>query len=264
MAKKSKSKGNKQVEALIHDEATRRNIATAELAALAERMEEISPVEPQHYPRRAPLKKREIRERDEDLDPQIIWNGARLRLSPEQVRQLQDKGEVEIGDAQLVWRGKDRQDWSDLVVQAPQLFIQEKVHPKAIINDLVRRSKLSAAEKDEALDLFADFNGLDDPEARLEFYQHDQHWSNRMILGDSLHVMASLAVREHLRGQVQCIFVDPPYGINFKSNWQVSTQSRDVKDNRREDVSREPEQVKAFRTHGGMEFIRISPICVIV
>lgn len=247
MTKKSKSTGGKQVEALVHDEATRRNIPTAELAAIAERMEETDPVKPQHYPRRTPLKKGENRERNEDLDPQIIWNGVRLRLSREQVRQLQEKGEVEIGDAQLVWRGKDRQDWSDLIVQAPQLYIQEKVHPKAIINDLVRRSKINAAAKDDAPDLFGDFNGLDDPEARLEFYQHDQHWSNRMVLGDSLHVMASLAEREQLRGQVQCIFIDPPYGIKFNSNWQVSTQSRDVRDGKREDVSREPEQVKAFR-----------------
>jgi adenine-specific DNA-methyltransferase len=248
MAKKSKpSKGNKQVEALVHDEATRRNIPTAELAAIAERIEEADPVKPRHYPRRTPLNKGRSRERDQDLDPQIIWNGARLRLSPEQARQLQEKGEVEIGDAQLVWRGKDRQDWSDLVVQAPQLYIQEKVHPKAIIDDLVRRSKMIAAEKDDAPDLFRDFNGLDDPEAKLEFYQHDQHWSNRMVLGDSLQVMASLAEREHLRGQVQCIYMDPPYGIKFNSNWQVSTQSRDVKDGKREDLSREPEQVKAFR-----------------
>jgi len=248
MAKKTKpTKGKKQVEALVHDEATRRNIPTAELAAIAERIEETDPVAPVSYARRAPLKKGEKRERDEDLDPQIVWNGVRLRLSPDQVRQLQDKGEVEIGDAQLVWRGKDRQDWSDLVVQAPALYIQEKVHPKAIIDDLVRRSKVSAAEKDDAPDLFSDFNGLNDPEAKLEFYQHDQHWSNRMILGDSLHVMASLAEREHLRGQVQCIYFDPPYGIKFNSNWQVSTQSRDVKDGKREDVSREPEQVKAFR-----------------
>jgi adenine-specific DNA-methyltransferase len=248
MARKAKgAKGDKQVEALVHEEATRRNIPTAELAAIAERIEEIDPIAPVRFPRRTPVKKGETRERDEDLDPQIIWNGVRLRLSREQVRQLQDKGEVEIGDAQLVWRGKDRQDWSDLVVQAPQLYIQEKVHPKAIIDDLVRRSKVSAAEKDDAPDLFGDFNGLADPEARLEFYQHDQHWSNRMILGDSLHVMASLAEREHLRGQVQCIFIDPPYGIRFNSNWQVSTLSRDVKDGKREDISREPEQVKAFR-----------------
>jgi adenine-specific DNA-methyltransferase len=114
-----------------------------------------------------------------------------------------------------------------------------------LIDDLIRRSKESAAEKDDAPDLFKDFNGIDDPEARLEFYQHDQHWSNRMILGDSLHVMASLAEREHLRGQVQCIYIDPPYGIKFNSNWQVSTLSRDVKDGKREDVSREPVMLSA-------------------
>jgi adenine-specific DNA-methyltransferase len=241
------AKGRKQVEALKHDKATRKNLATAELAAVAERVEEMDPVAPVHYSRARPLPKGAVRDRDPDLDPQIVWNGARLRLSPQQVRQLQDTGEIEIGDAQLVWRGKDRQDWSNLIVQAPQLYIQEKVHPKAIIDDLIRRSKQAATAKDDAPDLFADFNGLVDPEARLEFYQHDQHWSNRMILGDSLYVMASLAEREHLRGQVQCIYIDPPYGVGFNSNWQVSTQSRDVKDGKREDISREPEQVKAFR-----------------
>ena len=248
MARRAKIiKGKKQVDALKHDKATRKNLATAELASVAERMEEIDPVGPQRYARARPLPKGAARERDLDLDPQIVWNGARIRLSPDQVRQLQDKGQVEIGDAQLVWRGKDRQDWSDLVVQAPQIYIQEKVHPKAIIDDLIRRSRERAAERDDAPDLFVDFNGLDDPEARLEFYQHDQHWSNRMILGDSLYVMASLAEREHLRGQVQCIYIDPPYGIKFNSNWQVSTRSREVKDGKRENISREPEQVKAFR-----------------
>ena len=180
--------------------------------------------------------KGETRERDPDLDPQIIWNGARIRLSKEQVRQLAETGEVEIGDAQLVWRGKDRQDWSDLVVQTPPLYIQEKIHPKAIIDDLKRRTK-AAPRRIDAPDLFADFNGLDDPEARTEFYQHDQHWSNRMILGDSLQVMASLAEREALAGKVQCIYFDPPYGIKFNSNWQVSTLSRDVKDGKQQDVS---------------------------
>jgi adenine-specific DNA-methyltransferase len=147
-----------------------------------------------------------------------------------------------------VWRGKDTQDWSDLVVQPPPIYVQEKVHPKAIIADLQRQSATRrAATADTGPDLFADFNGLPDPEARLEFYQHDQHWSNRMILGDSLQVMASLAEREGLRGKVQCIYFDPPYGIKFNSNWQVSTQSRDVKDGKQTDISREPEQVKAFR-----------------
>ena len=96
-------------------------------------------------------------------------------------------------------------------------------------------------------DLFADFNGIR-PEAKTEFYQHDQNWQNRMILGDSLQVMASLAEREGLRGQIQCIYFDPPYGIKFKSNWQVSTRDRGMSDqDKREHLTREPEQVQAFR-----------------
>lgn len=151
-------------------------------------------------------------------------------------------------DPQLVWRGKDEQDWSDLVVQAPPLFIQEKVHPKALIDDLLRQSAARrAGAAPEMPDLFADFNGLPDRDAVAEFYQHDAHWQNRMILGDSLAVMASLAEREGLRGQVQAIYFDPPYGIRFNSNFQWSTTSRDVKDGDRTHITREPEQVKAFR-----------------
>ena len=149
-------------------------------------------------------------------------------------------------DPQLVWRGKDEQDWSDLVVQAPPLYIQEKIHPKAIIDDLKRQAETRRNESPVELDLFADFNGLGDAD-KTEFYQHEQNWQNRMILGDSLQVMASIAEREGLRGQVQCIYIDPPYGIKFNSNWQVSTRSRDVKDSKKEHVTREPEQVKAFR-----------------
>jgi len=81
----------------------------------------------------------------------------------------------------------------------------------------------------------------------VDFYHHDQHWSNRMILGDSLLVMTSLAEKEGLKGKVQTIFIDPPYGIKFGSNWQVSTRRRDVKDGRAEDATRQPEQVRAFR-----------------
>ena len=240
--------GPRPIAAFTHKEAARRNIPTAELQSLAEQAEEHAPVAPAHYPRARPLEPGTTRPRDEDRDPQIIWNGARIKLTPAQVRQLQAAGEIEIGDAQLTWRGKDTQDWSDLVVQPPPIYVQEKVHPKAIIADLQRQSSARRTQNSDAgPDLFADFNGLPDPEARLEFYQHDQHWSNRMILGDSLQVMASLAEREGLRGKVQCIYFDPPYGIKFNSNWQVSTQSRDVKDGKREDLSREPEQVKAFR-----------------
>ena len=151
-------------------------------------------------------------------------------------------------DPQLVWYGKDQQNDADLVVQAPPLYIQEKIHPKALIDDLSRASRERAeGEEPEIPDLFADFNGLPNLEAKAEFYQHAQNWSNRMILGDSLQVMASLTEREGLRGKVQCIYMDPPYGIKFNSNFQWSTTSRDVRDGRREHITREPEQVKAFR-----------------
>ena len=121
-------------------------------------------------------------------------------------------------DPQLVWRGKDEQDWSDLVVHAPPLYIQEKVHPKVLIDDLMRESKRGAAEEGQLQpSLFADFNGISSEAAKTEFYQHDANWTNRMILGDSLQVMASLAEREGLRGKVQCIYLDPPYGIKFNS-----------------------------------------------
>jgi adenine-specific DNA-methyltransferase len=150
-------------------------------------------------------------------------------------------------DPQLIWRGKDEQDWSDLVVHAPPLYIQEKVQPKVLIDDLQSRTEAKANSVKDQIDLFSDFNGLPSEAAKTEFYQHDAHWSNRMILGDSLQVMASLAEREGLRGQVQCIYIDPPYGIKFNSNFQWSTTSRDVRDGNVEHITREPEQVKAFR-----------------
>jgi adenine-specific DNA-methyltransferase len=236
----------KQVETLTHREARRKNIPTAELQSAAQRAEEIAPFAPVVYPRRHPLAQAEARPRDPDLDPQLVWKGTRIRLTPEQIKKAAEIGYVDISDAQLTWRGKDQQDWSDLVVTAPPLYIQEKIHSKAIIDDLTRRTKAKREAESEIADLFHDFNGID-PEARTEFYQHDQNWSNRFILGDSLQVMASLSERESLRGQVQCIYFDPPYGIKFNSNWQVSTRSRDVKDGKIEEISREPEQVRAFR-----------------
>lgn len=152
-------------------------------------------------------------------------------------------------DPQLVWRGKDQRDWSDLVVHAPPIYIQEKVHPKVLIDDLQRETRFGKhdGEYPRQADLFLDFNGLPKNADKTEFYRHDQNWTNRMILGDSLQVMASLAEREGLRGKVQCIYFDPPYGIKFNSNFQWSTTSRDVKDGNATHITREPEQVKAFR-----------------
>ena len=150
-------------------------------------------------------------------------------------------------DPQLVWRGKDEQDVDDLVVNVPPLYIQEKVHPKALIADLLRQSKENREAEEHQIDMFSDFNGLPEGADRTEFYQHEGYWQNRMILGDSLQVMASLSEREGLQGKVQCIYIDPPYGIRFNSNFQWSTTSRDVRDGNREHITREPEQVKAFR-----------------
>ena len=211
MARKQKTKSKKTVETIKHEDANRVNIPTAEYQSVM-------------Y--------------DDDKTPiQVAYERRNRNLDP-----------------QLVWRGKDQQNWIDLIVQAPPLYIQEKVHPKVLIDDLMRhKSAPSPAEAGEGrgggeqIELFADFNGLTDEDARTEFYQHEGRWQNRMILGDSLQVMASLAEREGLRGKVQCIYIDPPYGIKFNSNFQWSTTNRDVKDGKAEHITREPEQVKAFR-----------------
>ena len=210
MASKKKSSTTKastsklKVETLKHDDATRKNIPTAEFQSVMQTHEQT--------PIRVAYERR-----NRDLDPQ------------------------------LVWRGKDTQDWSDLVVYAPPLYIQEKVHPKVLIDDLLGKTKADEQADEVQPDLFGDFNGIPKEADKTEFYRHDQNWSNRMILGDSLQVMASLAEREGLRGKVQCIYFDPPYGIKFNSNFQWSTTSRDVKDGKADHITREPEQVKAFR-----------------
>ena len=235
------AKADLQVETLKHADDTRKNIPTAEFQSVVQR-EHQQQVQVT-YDRGAPAGplQAERNARNRDLDPQ------------------------------LVWRGKDLADWSDLVVNAPPLYIQEKVHPKVLIDDLKRQSdQAKAANAPEqqgfTADLFADmakdFNGVPEGDAKTEFYAHDQHWSNRMILGDSLFVMASLAEREGLRGKVQCIYFDPPYGIKFNSNFQWSTTSRDVKDGNADHITREPEMVKAFRDtwrdgiHSYLSYIR--------
>lgn len=196
-----------EVDAYDHAEAKRRNIPTAENQGLVPDDEKA--LKTLRYPR------------NPDLDPQ------------------------------LVWRGKDKEDESDLLVQAPPIYIQEKIKPEALIADLKRRAKSRAPElNDPQTSFFHDFNGLPEDwqeDATGSYYHDEGNWQNRMILGDSLLVMGSLAEREKLRGQVQCIYFDPPYGIRFNSNWQPSTKDRDVKENRVEGISREPEVVRAFR-----------------
>lgn len=146
-------------------------------------------------------------------------------------------------DPQLVWRGKDAQD-DELEVTTPPIYIQEKIEPRALVENLRRTA--ARPEDEPELTLFEQFDDLG-PMESVEYYQHASKWSNRMILGDSLAVMASLAERENLRGQVQAIYVDPPYGIKFGSNWQPRVDKRDVKDGNLGDMAREAEQIKAFR-----------------
>lgn len=146
-------------------------------------------------------------------------------------------------DPQLVWQGKDAQDREDLAVPAVPVYIQEKIHPRALIEQVRAEARKAAPPQ---LELFSDFNGIQFEEL-VDFYNHEQNWTNRMILGDSLLVMASLAEKEGLKGKVQMIYLDPPYGISFGSNWQVSMRKRSVQDGRAEDLTRQPEQVKAFR-----------------
>ena len=147
-------------------------------------------------------------------------------------------------DPQLVWKGKDQLDGEDLVADAPPIYIQEKIDPRVLIENLRRTA--ARPEDEPELTLFESFDGLGDLDI-VDFYRHEANWSNRMILGDSLNVMASLAERESLRGKVQMIYIDPPYGIKFGSNWQSSARKRDVKDGKLADATREVEQIKAFR-----------------
>ena len=158
--------------------------------------------------------------RDESLDPQLVWKGK-----------YSDADKIE--DADL-----------DLVTDAPPIYIQEKIDPRVLVENLRRTS--ARPEDEPELTLFDKFDGLDELDA-VDFYKHDANWSNRMILGDSLQVMASLVEREQLRGKAQMVYIDPPYGIKFGSNWQVRVDKRDVKDGKLEDAAREAEQIKAFR-----------------
>lgn len=144
---------------------------------------------------------------------------------------------------QLIWAGKagmkrvEVEEAVSIVVPIFDLHIHERVSTEAILR--------AAQRQDAQRTLFAD------PELEftkeIQFYQHDVDWSNRMILGDSLLVMNSLLEREGMRGKVQCIYMDPPYGIKYASNFQPRIDQRDVKDGKDEDLTREVMQVQAFR-----------------
>lgn len=203
--------------AITHDE-TRVNIPTADaLDLVTEEVEEIKTVT---YPRVPWLP---AEQRDRALDPQLVWTG------------------------------KDEADRSDLEVVAPPIFRQELIEPQYLVNQLIaesKRRKLEAADEEEGalFDLSPHVpDGALDELDKIDWYNHRMDWTNRMILGDSLQVMASLAEREDLRGKVQMVYIDPPYGISFGSNWQATTNNSRVRDGKLKDATREVEQIKAFR-----------------
>src|SRR4051812_23780849 len=221
MARKAvKQAGPTPVDSIRHGDK-RTNIATADAHAFVDpAIEEV----------------RKVRyARDESLDPQLIWRGK--------YPAAEDALDTE----------------SDLITDAPPIYIQEKIDPRVLIENL-RRTAVRPEDEPE-FTLFDSFDGLEGLD-QVDFYKHDANWSNRMILGDSLQVMSSLGERERLRGKVQMVYIDPPYGIKFGSNWQVSTRSREVKDGRREDSAREAEVIKAFRDtwelgiHSYLEYLR--------
>lgn len=149
-------------------------------------------------------------------------------------------------DPQYIWRGKKKGDLNELEVKAPIIYQQEKIFPRMLIEEMKRRSAIRKNAVDAQMMLGEGVEDFD-PNAQPGFYNHEEGWKNRMILGDSLQVMASLAENESLRGKVQMVYFDPPYGIRFNSNWQPTTKSTNVRDGNKDDITREPEMVKAFR-----------------
>lgn len=167
-----------------------------------------------------------------DKLPELLAIAQQRALSADEAQVLADA--LRRHEPWLEWSGKREKPWFE--VEPVALHMHERISTQAILRVLAR--------EDVERDLFAD--PQHDYAKAVQFYQHDVDWANRMILGDSLQVMASLARREDLAGKVQMIYLDPPYGIKFASNFQPQLGQRDVKD-REQDLTREPEMVKAYR-----------------
>jgi adenine-specific DNA-methyltransferase len=152
-------------------------------------------------------------------------------------------------DPELFWLNKYGPDDQDdtLSVDIRSLYRHEHISPEVIMQNLYRLKEPDSRHQMDINDLFGNGLEMDELEKVSEYYQHADGWSNRLILGDSKMVMSSLAEREGLAGKVQTIYIDPPYGIRYGSNWQVKLNSRDVKDSSDEYLTGEPEMIKAYR-----------------
>ena len=213
-----------------HKNVTRLNIPPAGLEARGEIARE-KRIKWAYNPHLAPALRFDGTGKADDI-AELIEAAGKRKLEPEEMKRLQEA--FRNHEPWLEWAGKREQQWC--VADPVALHIHERISTQAILK--------VARREDIQRDLFAD------PEQEyreaVQFYKHPMDWTNRMILGDSLAVMASLARREALAGKVQMIYMDPPYGIKYASNFQPEVGRRDVKD-RDEDLTREPEMVKAYR-----------------
>jgi adenine-specific DNA-methyltransferase len=215
----------------IHYPAKRRHIPPAGLEAQGQIAD--APIRRYHYnPHLPPVLRIADDARAADGLPELLQTALQRSLTPEEAGIL--AAALRRHEPWLEWSGKREKTWFE--ENPVPLHIHERVSTQAILRVLARQEVQRS--------LFADPE-LDYHEA-VKFYLHDVDWANRMILGDSLQVMASLARREDLAGKVQMIYFDPPYGIKFASNFQPRLGQRDVKD-RVQDLTREPEMVKAYR-----------------
>ena len=221
----------KEVQDYRHDTATRKNNPPAGIAAQGKIKE--TPKQEYAYNPHLPPNLRFDPNGDADRLPELLQVAQQRALTAEEAKTLADALRHYDGPW-LEWAGK--QETKSFTVDPVALHIHERVSAKAI---------LKVAERQNVQrELFAD--PQQDYSKAVDFYQHDVDWANRLILGDSLTVMSSLAHREDLAGKVQMIYIDPPYGIKFASNFQPTVFQRDVKD-REQDLTREQEQIKAYR-----------------
>ena len=230
MPKKKRTPQPKEVQDYRHDTATRKNNPPAGIAAQGKIQE--TPKQGYAYNPHLPPNLRSDPNGDADKLPELLQIAQQRALSTEEAKTLADA--LQHHGPWLEWAGK--QETQSFTVDPVALHIHERVSAKAI---------LKVAERQNVQrELFAD--PQQDYSKAVDFYQHDVDWANRLILGDSLTVMSSLAHREDLAGKVQMIYIDPPYGIKFASNFQPTVFQRDVKD-REQDLTREREQIKAYR-----------------
>ncbi|MCY4569380.1 MAG: site-specific DNA-methyltransferase [Candidatus Poribacteria bacterium] len=230
MARRKRITQEKEVQDYRHDTATRKNNPPAGIAAQGKIQE--TPKQEYAYNPHLPPNLRSDPNGDADKLPELLQIAQQRALSAEEAKTLADA--LQHHSPWLEWAGK--QETKSFTVDPVALHIHERVSAKAI---------LKVAERQNVQrELFAD--PQQDYSKAVDFYQHDVDWANRLILGNSLTVMSSLAHREDLAGKVQMIYIDPPYGIKFASNFQPTVFQRGVKD-RPQDLTREREQIKAYR-----------------